>query len=59
MVHFRYLDDVNDGNRNVYIHWDVQILLLVKAEGCNFLVVVVLDDNKLQGEKRRRKTLPS
>ena len=50
MVHFRYLDDVNDGNRNVYIHWDVQILLLVKAEGCNLLIIVALKDNKLQGE---------
>ena len=42
MVNFCYLDDVNDGNRNVYIHWDIEILLLVKAEGCNLLVVVVL-----------------
>ena len=51
MVNFSYLDDINDGNGDVYIHWDVQILLLVKAEGCNFLVVVFLDDNEMQWGK--------
>ena len=37
------LDDVNHGHGHVYIHRDVHIVDLVKAEGSNFLVVIVLD----------------
>ena len=37
------LDDVNHGHGHIYIHRDVHIVDLVKAEGSNFLVVIVLD----------------
>ena len=37
------LDDVNHGHGHVYIHRNVHIVNLVKAEGSNFLVVIVLD----------------
>ena len=37
------LDDVNHGHGHIYIHRDVHIVDLVKAERSNFLVVIVLD----------------
>ena len=40
------LDDVNHGHGHVYIHRDVHIVDLVKAERSNFLVVIVLDLNQ-------------
>ena len=39
------LDDVNHGHGHIYIHRDVHIVDLVKAERSNFLVVIVLDLN--------------
>ena len=37
------VDDVNHRHGRIYIHRDVHIVDLVKAERSNFLVVIVLD----------------
>ena len=42
MVDLFDFDEVNDGHRDVDVHRDVEVLHLVKAEGRNLLVVVVL-----------------
>ena len=43
MVDLFDFDEVDDGHRDVDVDRDVEVLHLVKAEGSNLLVVVVLD----------------
>ena len=42
MVDLFDFDEVDDGHRDVDVDWDVEVLHLVKAEGRNLLVVIVL-----------------
>ena len=42
MVHLFNLDDVNDRHGDVDVDRDVDTVHFVKAEWCNFLVVIVL-----------------
>ena len=42
MVDLFDFNEVDDGHRDVDVDRDVKVLHLVKAEGCNLLVVVVL-----------------
>ena len=42
MVHFLYLDDVNDRHGHVDVNRDVQVVHFVKTERGYFLVVIVL-----------------
>ena len=42
MVDLFDFDEVDDGHRDVDVDRDVEVLHLVKVEGCNLLVVVVL-----------------
>ena len=56
MVDLFDFDEVDDGHRDVDVDRDVEVLHLVKAEGSNLLVVVVLDftegqRNIVQGER--------
>ena len=48
MVDLFDFDEVDDGHRDVDVDRDVEVLLLVKAEGRNLLVVVVLVFKKFQ-----------
>ena len=42
MVHFLYLDDVNDRHGHVDVNRDVQVVHFIKTERGYFLVVIVL-----------------
>ena len=42
VVHFLYLNDVNDRHGHIYVDGDVDVVHFVKAERSNLLVVVVL-----------------
>ena len=42
VVHFLYLNDVNDRHGHIYVDGDVDVVHFVKAEGRDLLVVVVL-----------------
>ena len=46
MVNLFDFDEVDDGHRDVDVDRDVEVLHLVKAEGSNLLVVVVLGFSK-------------
>ena len=46
MVDLFDFDEVDDGHRDVDVDRDVEVLHLVKAEGSNLLVVVVLGFSK-------------